>query len=123
MANGSQQKNNIGCGGAILLAIIILWAIGAATGSDSSSSSDSGAKEDSAKEVCHKAVRAQLKSPATADFHDEATDTVGNKITVTGSVDSENGFGALLTSTFDCGTKVDGDYVRLDGYPLVLEGG
>ena len=120
----SEQQQKMGCGGTIVVVVIILWIIGSVTGgSGSDSSNDAGAKEDTAKSVCHDAVKDQLKSPATADFHDEDTTTVGNEINVTGSVDSENGFGALLTSTFDCDTKVDGKYVKLVELPTVIDGG
>ena len=46
-------------------------------------------------------MKDRLKSPSTADFSDEnreqLTDTV---FVVTGSVDSENGFGAMIRNDF-----------------------
>lgn len=82
------------------------------------------AQKDTAKEVCHNAVKLQLQSPATADFSDERVHHTGDDIAVVGHVDSENGFGALLRSTFSCETVVDvGEgTVTVHGTPLVIEG-
>jgi hypothetical protein len=48
--------------------------------------------------ACEKAVKPALTAPASASFHSWTID--GD--TVRGSVDSQNGFGALLTSSFEC---------------------
>lgn len=54
-------------------------------------------------ERCREAVKVQLKAPATAKFGDEKfvahTPTAG---LVTGWVDAENGFGALVRERFTC---------------------
>jgi hypothetical protein len=71
-----------------------------------------------AKSACHGAVSTMLTSPATAHFHD---DTVTNgkhgHLLVNGEVDSENGFGALLTSAYTC--KVTHDGTTVIGSPSI----
>jgi len=48
--------------------------------------------------LCEHAVRDRLRSPATAIFnHDEPT-----LYSTTGTVDSQNGFGAMLRARFRC---------------------
>lgn len=67
-----------------------------------------------AKRACtEEFVPAKLKAPATAKFSDVEiasvdTSSVGETYTVTGSVDSQNGFGALIRSEFTCITHLDG---------------
>jgi hypothetical protein len=118
----SSEDKNIGAG-AVIIVIVIIFVIAGAMGGSDSSSDDHDIQQSTAKDVCHDAVKAQLRSPATADFGGEEVTQEGSHINVTGYVDSENGFGALLRSDFDCDTKVDGEYVRLDGAPLVTESG
>jgi predicted small secreted protein len=74
-------------------------------------SSDIGSDaQSSVTSNCHDAIRDELKAPATAHFHGESMDhtTDGSGYSLVGSVDSENGFGALLTSTFICITDSSG---------------
>jgi hypothetical protein len=56
---------------------------------------------------CQDAVRARLRAPATADFVSGAAAKVpgvdgADTYEVTGAVDSENGFGANVRTTFGC---------------------
>lgn len=57
---------------------------------------------------CRSAVKAQLKSPATAKFPGslesaaEASETEAGERTWSGHVDSENGFGAVVRTDFVC---------------------
>ena len=89
------------------------------------SSGGSGPEKDagdewSAQAVCEEFVKDRLKSPSTADFSDEnreqLTDTV---FVVTGSVDSENGFGAMIRNDFTCRVR----YAGGDNWRLVRLGG
>jgi hypothetical protein len=134
--SGGMANENQGGGCGVWIAIIIVLAvIGSFMGDDDSSSSGGGGGgsssssddryviEETAKDVCADAVRAQLKSPGTADFGGEIVSVIGDDISIVGHVDSENGFGALLRATWTCEARVDGDYVRLVGSPLVIEGG
>lgn len=51
---------------------------------------------------CETAVKNQLKAPATAKFSGEDYIDEDPTWLVTGSVDAQNGFGALLRSAFNC---------------------
>jgi len=66
--------------------------------------------------LCEDSVRGDLKAPATARFSGESyekTSTIG--ALVTGSVDAENGFGALLRTSFRCSLVVaDGKWTVSD---------
>lgn len=55
-----------------------------------------------AESVCKKAVKNSVKSPGTAKFHNLVTIPSGDGWDTDGDVDSENGFGALLRSHFEC---------------------
>ena len=58
---------------------------------------------------CKDQVEARLKAPSTAKFSDVSVKGIGGEFTVTGSVDSENSFGAMIRSEFSCDVEVDGD--------------
>jgi hypothetical protein len=69
---------------------------------------DSGATSAGAQDACQDRVKDLLKSPATAKFSDVAAVPQGaGTWRVTGSVDSENSFGALLRSSFSCMAESD----------------
>lgn len=54
-------------------------------------------------EACHRAVQAELKSPGSAQFSNEiAEQKTEQQWQVLGTVDSQNGFGALLRSSYLC---------------------
>lgn len=56
---------------------------------------------------CEDRVEDLLKAPATAEFDSSA---VGSGTwTVTGTVDAENGFGAMIRSDFQCTVVIEGD--------------
>lgn len=52
--------------------------------------------------ACEDAVKSQLKAPATAKFSGETTSPSGSGFHVEGSVDAENGFGALIRTPWEC---------------------
>lgn len=62
---------------------------------------------------CESSVTDMLKSPATAEFDTTASEVAGSW-TVTGTVDSENGFGALLRSDFRCYVDLEADTTTVD---------
>lgn len=84
-----------------------------------------------AKKTCEQAVRDQLVSPATATFSDltmnhgpDSGGIHGTEYTLTGSVDSQNSFGAMLRSTFTCSvTKGDGSAGWYDPEVDIQDGG
>lgn len=76
------------------------------TAADSKVFAKIDAEQAAAVAACESAVRDQLKSPATAQFTITDNGVAGPdenvRGTVTGTVDSQNGFGALLRSSWTC---------------------
>lgn len=54
---------------------------------------------------CEAAIKDRLKAPSTAEF--QSTATGGGTWTVTGTVDAENSFGAMMRSSYQCTVKID----------------
>jgi hypothetical protein len=57
--------------------------------------------------VCHEIITDSLKAPKTAQYRegldeDDAITTVGNDLNLVTYVDSENSFGALIRTNFNC---------------------
>jgi len=72
-------------------------------------------RDDATRACQEKFVPDRLKAPATAKFSNVTTTaTAAGGYTVVGSVDSENGFGALIRSTFTCSVHSSGDQWVLD---------
>ena len=68
---------------------------------------DSKTSEAALTDACHTAVRDRLKSPGTAQFGGEFR-RESTTPELTGYVDSQNGFGALVRATWGCtGTATD----------------
>ncbi|PWR08559.1 hypothetical protein DKT68_15190 [Micromonospora acroterricola] len=70
--------------------------------------------EDEAVERCQAAISGQLKSPATAEYADDVTvsgeeGNFGTYYEVTGQVDAENGFGALVRGDYRCKVQREQD--------------
>lgn len=116
-AGGKSGDNNAGAGCLVLIVIAaVLWLIGTLMGGgdddDSSGGSDVSSAEDleyGAFDVCTNFVKDRLRAPSTAEFRNYFEDDGEVVVTggpdtyvVTSSVDSENGFGAMLRSTFVC---------------------
>jgi len=72
---------------------VIVWAI-----TNASTSLDGSGSE--AQRTCERAVEQMLAAPSTAKFSSSASGS--NPYEVTGVVDSENVFGAMLRSSFGC---------------------
>lgn len=75
-------------------------------------------------EAIHQAkthVKSLLKSPSTAKFGDyKATIITDNKINIVSYVDSQNGFGAMIRTYFQCDVvKVYGTNFRIEN--LIME--
>lgn len=63
-----------------------------------------------AKRVCQEEfIPKRLKAPRTAEFADVSVTNDGDAYTVSGSVDAQNGFGALIRSSFTCVVRESGD--------------
>lgn len=62
--------------------------------------------------ACERAVETQLRAPSTADysgFSGSEVTSSGDDFHVSGHVDSENGFGAQVRSSFTCVLEHAGD--------------
>ncbi len=110
----TAQGCGLGCLG-IIVVFAILWGLSSIGGGDGGGGNDGGG-EFGARDVCEQFVKDRLKSPATADFSDtDATSNGSEAWTVTGAVDSENGFGALIRNTYVCTVHhTSGDNWHLD---------
>lgn len=62
---------------------------------------------------CEGFVDGRLKAPATAEY-DLTAVTDGSGWTVTGTVDSQNSFGALVRNNVMCAIHFEGDTAHLD---------
>ena len=91
----------IGCVGIIAL-FVIIFAVSASVGGDSDEPNSYEAIR-----YCEDKVETMLKAPASAEF--SSTSTAANPFTVTGTVDSENSFGAILRANFQCTVTISGD--------------
>lgn len=59
--------------------------------------------------VCQDAVRERLKAPSTAEFSGESYQAPqSHKRVVTGDVDAQNSYGAMLRSSWSCTLRRDG---------------
>ncbi len=60
--------------------------------------------------ACHAAVEARLKAPSTARYSSESVaGLTGTRWKVSGSVDAQNGFGAMLRQGYSCEADRVGD--------------
>lgn len=99
------------------IVIAVLCGIGMSGGHGSSGGGQDAANAD-ATQACQKFVKRDLKSPASAKFSGIGVAHVGSTYTVSGSVDSQNSFGAMLRNDFACVEtrgKSDWTLVSLDG--------
>jgi hypothetical protein len=92
---------------AIALGVFLIWFISALANDTSTTPSNNAGKYESIAQ-CEARIENLLKSPATADFDTDASGA-GSSWTVTGTVDSENGFGALVRSDFQCTVSLQGE--------------
>lgn len=66
----------------------------------------------SAESACEKRVEGMLKSPSTAKFTSSASVTPtssGYSVKVTGTVDSQNSFGAMIRTPYRCTVTTDAE--------------
>jgi len=89
---------------AVLLGLIVWVAVNSAGGSKSEYDANNPAE---ATAQCEARIERLLKAPDTAKFDSSATGS--GTWTVSGSVDSENGFGARLRSEYQCTVVVQGE--------------
>jgi hypothetical protein len=97
---------------AVVIGVLAIGGVvsGASFGGGGDEDDDSGATAAGAQAACQDRVKTLLKSPATAKFSDVAAVPQGaDTWKVTGAVDSENSFGALLRGSFTCMAESAGD--------------
>jgi hypothetical protein len=84
----------------------------AVSGGDDDDASGGDRSEGMAKVMCEDFVEDRLKSPSSAEFSGIFDTTIsgsGDDYTVTGYVDAQNGFGAMLRSNYTCQVRDDGN--------------
>lgn len=102
-------KPSTGCGGCLVIigaAILLFLVVTVVSGVNG----DDGPREPDPYEavlMCEKRVEDLLKAPTTAEFNLQATGS--NPFTVRGTVDSENGFGAMIRSQVQCTVEIEGE--------------
>jgi len=96
----------VGIFGAIVIAFGIFVAV--TTSGDEDVYSSNNSLEAIAQ--CEDLVQAELKAPSTAKF--DSTATGFGEWTVTGTVDSENSFGAMLRSEYQCTVIIEGESIK-----------
>jgi hypothetical protein len=99
----------LGCLG-VVVAIFVVSGIFVWSSSQGNDVPDPARDRYEAIAQCEELVTNQLKAPTTAEFETAAT-VSGGEWTVTGSVASENSFGAMLTMNFECAVTVHEDSV------------
>jgi hypothetical protein len=107
--------------GFIVLLVIIGGIFYACTRDDSDSSGESGTSDSEsddgrnpgmAKVMCENFVEDSLKAPSTAEFSgvfDTVISGTGNDYTVSGYVDAQNGFSAMIRNNYNCQIHDNGD--------------
>lgn len=104
------NKTAIGCLAFALAPFLIIgtiFIIGAISGPADADAAD-------AHQACETKVRAQLRAPSTARFSDRYARETDGGFSVSGSVDSQNGFGAMVRSNYVCAVTVNGEYAAAD---------
>jgi hypothetical protein len=90
-----------------LLIVAIAAILGNNLGGDGGSDSVGGSS--GAEAICETFVKERLRAPATAEFSGAAVDVVNrDEYLVVGTVDSENGFGALVRTDYECTVRAAG---------------
>lgn len=107
-----SEKSTLGCL-AFILAPIALIVIAIIIGGvwTAFNGSSTGPNKYEAIRYCEDQIRDQLKAPSTAKFDSDSSDE-SSPFTVTGSVDAENSFGAMIRSDFQCTVTISGDSFR-----------
>jgi hypothetical protein len=110
-AKVDPPKKTGGLGAVIAFAVVFLclggFALKAVFGGDRASSTGD------AVVACEGFVKDRLKAPSSAKFSGEDAQQSGSVYTVTGAVDSQNSFGALLRSSYTCVVEDSGSQWKL----------
>lgn len=95
---------------------VIAMAVGAAAGFQA------WGGESRAKDACEESVANRLRAPSSAEFvRSIATEGEDGVWTVSGTVDAQNGFGAMIRSFYTC--KVENEELGWYAYSVEIEDG
>jgi hypothetical protein len=99
----SDKKSGLGWGCLGIVALVIGVPVACTIAYSGAGSSDWAPSAIEARNICEDWVREQLKSPSSADFNDGSVTGAGaGPYTITGTVDAQNSFGAMLRSDWTC---------------------
>jgi len=104
----SQRRTWIGVGS--FVALVVAFGIFVAVSGESETESYDANNSVEAIAQCEDLVQSKLKSPSTAQF--DSTAKGFGEWTVTGTVDSENSFGAMLRSEYQCTVIIEGESIK-----------
>ena len=90
-----------------IIVVLILCGIAAFRSTNTGGPEDD--RSNTAVAACEDSIRNQLKAPSTAKFSGERYTDNDPDWLVTGNVDAENGFGAMIRSGFSCTLTRNGD--------------
>lgn len=97
----------------VLVLVFVISLIGGG-GSD-----DDEVNDYAARLQCEDWLKEKLKAPSSAKFVDTVVAGGPSAWTVSGEVDAENSFGAMIRAQWTCSIRLDGDYWR--GSATLLE--
>lgn len=108
---GAPTKRGWGLGRWVI-ALLVLAGMYGCVSSLSGSPDDDEVSDYEVRMQCERWVKDRLKSPASAEFSGHNVAGANPSWTVTGVVDSQNGFGAMVRSDWTCSIQLDGDTWR-----------
>lgn len=114
-ADATPAKSNMkGCGlGCLGMVVAVIALAVACTASGGGGGGDDRPPSDYEAEVqCQDWLKEQLKAPSTAKFSGTVSTGGPTAWQVSGTVDAQNSFGAMLRSTWSCAIRLDGDTWR-----------
>lgn len=100
-----------GCLGIILAVVAALAVIFGAIGANRATHPTDEDKQVESKVAFQEVVKKNLKTPSTASFSNVSASGTDGSYTVTGEVDSQNSFGAMIRNRFTC--ESDSETVHL----------
>lgn len=111
-ANSQPSTGRSILGFIVLVAILgsVIYSCSTNSGSDSTEPEDGGGGS-MAEVMCEEFVTDRLKAPSTAEFPgaDSVLELGVNEYEVSASVDSQNGFGAMIRTAYVCTIRYTGD--------------
>jgi hypothetical protein len=106
-----SSNTKFGCLGCLGIIVVLFVGCSIAAGINAAQPKDYNTAYQ-AESQCEARVKEKLKAPSTAEFSG-TTATGGGPWTVTGQVDSQNSFGAMIRSPFGCTVTITGESARV----------